>query len=634
VCGVAGGSHESPAVAGALGVALKAIAHRGPDDSGTYIDGQVFLGMTRLAIIDIAGGHQPMTSPDGSLTVVFNGEIYNYRELHRNLAAKGHVFRTDSDTEVLLHLYEDLGTDFVDPMRGMFALAIYDRRDVSLHLARDRFGKKPLYYSQTPRGLVFASELKALKPLAKAAGDTWTIDDQAIYDYLSLAVVPQPRTIYRKVSSVPAASVLTFKDRKTSVRRYWRPEFSPKLDVSYAEAQRLSRESIAEAVGLRLRSDVPLGVFLSGGVDSSVVAYEAAKLTGSDLQTFTISTPGALDEAPVAARTAAALGIRNTVLPLQINALDGLQEVIGHYDQPYADSSAIPSLQISRLARQHVTVVLNGDGGDEVFGGYRRYVAAYNASRFDQLPRSVSSHLSSALGRFNSSRRGPLGFVSRFARGLSLDAPERYLAWTLDMMRESDKRKCWRGAPSTPTEVLISSRSRSELSALDQQMATDIELNLLSDLLVKMDIASMAHSLEARSPFLDHRVAELAWRLPDRHKIKRGTPKSVLRDAYRGRLSDEVIRGAKRGFEIPLRSWLENDLRSILLETVGSRTALVRSYLDGEIIDDLVEQRSMTERNWAYIVYALLVLELWLQRERSGSQPVHGCASAPRASTR
>jgi len=321
-------------------------------------------------------------------------------------------------------------------------------------------------------------------------------------------------------------------------------------------------------------------------------------------------------------------------LPLQINALDGLQEVIGHYDQPYADSSAIPSLQISRLARQHVTVVLNGDGGDEVFGGYRRYVAAYNASRFDLLPRSVSSHLSSALGRFNSSRRGPLGFVSRFARGLSLDASERYLAWTLDMMRESDKRKYWRGAPSTPTEVLISSRSRSELSALDQQMATDIELNLLSDLLVKMDIASMAHSLEARSPFLDHRVAELAWRLPDRHKIKRGTPKSVLRDAYRGRLSDEVIRGAKRGFEIPLRSWLENDLRSILLETVGSRTALVRSYLDGEIIDDLLEQRSMTERNWAYIVYALLVLELWLQRERSGSQPVHGCASAPRASTR
>ena len=227
-----------------------------------------------------------------------------------------------------------------------------------------------------------------------------------------------------------------------------------------------------------------------------------------------------------------------------------------------------------------------------------------------------------------------MGFASRFARGLSLDAPERYLAWTLDMMFESDKQKYWRGAPSTATEVLISSHSRSELSALDQQMATDIEFNLLSDLLVKMDIASMAHSLEARSPFLDHRVAELAWRLPDRYKIKRGTPKSVLRDAYRGRLNDEVLGGAKRGFEIPLRSWLENDLRSILLDTVGSPAALVRSYLDGEIIDDLLEQRAMTERNWAYIVYALLVLELWLQNERSDSQAVRRCTPVPRVSAR
>ncbi len=634
MCGIAGGAHESPAVSEALGVALKTIAHRGPDDTGTYVDGQTCLGMTRLAIIDIAGGHQPMTSPDGSLTVVFNGEIYNYRELHRDLAAKGHVFRNDSDTEVLLHLYEDLGTDFVDPLRGMFALAIYDRRDASLVLARDRFGKKPLYYSETNRGLIFASELKALRPLADAAGDVWTIDDQAIYDYLSLQVVPQPRTIYREVNSMPAASILQFKDGQTSIRRYWRPEFSPKLDVSYAQAQRLSREAIAEAVALRLRSDVPLGLFLSGGVDSSIVAYEAAKLTGPNLQTFTVATPGALDEAPIAERTAAALGIRNTVLPLQVSALDGLQEVIGHYDQPYADPSAIPSLQISQLAREHVTVVLNGDGGDEVFGGYRRYVAACHASRFDVLPKSLSTRASTALAGLSSKRRGPVGLAARFARGLSLDVPQRYLAWTTDMFRESDKQKYWRGAPSTATEDLISTYSQSELGPLDQQMAYDIEFNLLSDLLVKMDIASMAHSLEARSPFLDHRVAELAWRLPDRYKIKRGTTKSVLRDAYSGRLSDEVIGGAKRGFEIPLREWLENDLRSILLDTLGTPTALVRSYLDGEIIDDLLEKRSMTERNWAYLVYALLVLELWLQSERSDVKSSHRCTPALQASAR
>ena len=620
MCGIAGGRHTEPRVARALSAALAAIAHRGPDDSGTYGDGETFLGMTRLAIIDIAGGHQPMTSPDGALTIVFNGEIYNYRQIRKDLVARGYVFRTDSDTEVLLHLYADLGDDFLEPLRGMFALAIHDRRDDSILLARDRFGKKPLYYSQTSQGLLFASELKALRRLANAAGDTWTIDDQAIYDYLSLAVVPQPRTIFSEVSSVPAGAMLRYRDGKSSIQSYWTPAFLPKLDITYEEAQRLSREAIAEAVGLRLHSEVPLGVFLSGGVDSSIVAYEAAKVIGPSLETFTMATEGSLNESPVAVRTAAALGVRNTTLSLEIDPLKGVQEIVDRYDQPYADSSAIPSLQISRLAREHVAVVLNGDGGDEVFGGYRRYLAAYNASRFDLIPKPLIARAAAALGFLSSSRRGGFGFASRFARGLTLDAPERYLAWTQDMLRESDKSKVWRGSTSRATESLISSHFRPELGALDQQMSTDIEFNLVPDLLVKMDIATMAHSLEARSPFLDHHVAELAWSLPDSYKLRRRTPKAVLRDAYRGRLSDEVLSGAKRGFEVPLKTWLENDLRAIMLDTVGSRSALVRSYLDGEFIDDVIDQRVMMGRNWAYVAYALLVLELWLRGEKENSE--------------
>ncbi len=628
MCGIAGGRHADPRVAQALDVALVAIAHRGPDDSGTFVDGETCLGMTRLSIIDIAGGHQPMTSSDGSLTVVFNGEIYNYRELRKDLIARGYVFHTDSDTEVLLHLYMELGAGFVEPLRGMFALAIYDRRDDTILLARDRFGKKPLYYSHTPKGLIFASELKALKPLANAASEAWSINDQAIYDYMSLGSIPQPRTIFREVNSVPAGALLEYRGGQSSIRSYWKPSFLPKLDVSYEEAQRLTRDAMAEAVGLRLHSEVPLGVFLSGGVDSSVIAYEAAKVVGPTLETFTMATPGSLDESPVAVRTATALGVRNTTLSLEVDPLNGVQEVVDRYDQPYADSSAIPSLQISRLAREHVAVVLNGDGGDEVFAGYRRYLAASNASRFERLPRPLVSRAALVLGSLSSSRRGRLGFASRFARGLALDRPERYLAWTQDMLREPDKAAVWRGAPSVATETLISNQFDQALGALDQQMATDIEFNLIPDLLVKMDIATMAHSLEARSPFLDHRVAELAWSLPDRYKLRGSTPKAVLRDAYRGLLSEEVLHGAKRGFEVPLKSWLETDLRALMLDTVGSRGALVRSYLDGQFIDDILEQRSMVDRNWAYIAYALLVLELWLRSE-SDSPGSSVCAAQP-----
>lgn len=597
---------------------LNAIYHRGPDGQGTYHRDVVCMGMRRLAIIDVEGGHQPIYNEDQSLAVVFNGEIYNYRELMAGLKSRGHTFVSDSDTEVLVHLYEEKGERMVEDLRGMFAFSIHDTRDGSLFIARDRFGKKPLYYTRPASGgLLYASELKALRPLAEAAGDRWKINDQAIYDYLSLGVVPQPSTVFLGVYAMPPGSWMRFQQEQLTIKEYWRPEFTPKTNLSYEAAKERVRAEIAEATRLRLRSDVPLGVFLSGGVDSSVIAYEAAQQVGESLQTFTVNTGAGFDESPVAQRTARALGVHNEVLHIKPSALEGLRALVRQYDQPYSDSSAIPSLEISRLARERVTVVLNGDGGDEVFAGYRRYVAAARSARLDLLPSAVSRALAQGLEPFAGARRSPLGFAARFARGLALSPAERYLAWTTDMLRQEDKVRIWRGAPMLPTEMRIASVQRPELSALDGQLAADARINLLSDLLVKLDMATMAHSLEGRSPLLDHKVAEFAWTLPDSYRVRGGTPKAILRDAYRGRLSDEVIGGAKRGFEIPLVGWLEGELKPILMDTLGSPAALVRSYIDGDFLNALLRREVMTERNWAYIVYALLVLELWLQEEKN-----------------
>ena len=615
MCGISGAIHPDPRVRrDALGLSLKTIDHRGPDESATFEEGQTALGMTRLAIIDLVGGRQPMSTPDGRFTVVFNGEIYNYREIRERLKAAGRALRTSSDTEVLLHLYELEGLDLVESLRGMFAFAIHDAVRQRLVLGRDRLGKQPLYYAQPqPSTFVFGSELKALVPLVRAAGMPLAIRHQSIYDYLSFGVVPQPDTIYEGVHSLPPASVAVVERGALRIQRYWAPAFEPKLDLGYQEAQDVARSHLREAVSLRLHSDVPLGVLLSGGLDSSIVAYEAVKAGATSLQTFTVATGGALDESQVAQRTAAGLGVPHTVLPLEVDPVTGVHKVVAAYDQPYADSSAIPTMQIAELARQHVTVVLNGDGGDEVFGGYRRYAAARAAARLSGFGSGPGRVATKVLDALPADRRSALGFAARFARGLSMDPSERYLAWTTDMLREDDKNSVWRGGPADASERLVSALAVPGRSALDQLMANDVSLNLLSDLLVKMDIGTMSASLEARSPFLDHKVADFAWRLPDSYRVQGGQTKRILRDAYRGRLPDEVISAPKRGFEVPMANWLKGPLRPLVLDALGSPNARVLDFLQPEIVRGLVDGTSLQERNTTYLLYAVLMLELWLQ---------------------
>jgi asparagine synthase (glutamine-hydrolysing) len=618
MCGILGGWVPGGLASGIIEHALDQIRHRGPDDSGQFSAGPAFIGMRRLSIIDVKGGHQPIFNEDQSIAVVLNGEIYNYLELIPDLEKKGHQFRTRSDTEVLVHLYEELGSEMCSLLRGMFAFAIMDMRTNKLFLARDRFGKKPLFFAHQNETLLFASELKALRPLAAACQQQLTLRDQSIYDYLSFGVVPQPATIYNEISSVAPASWVEFDGRSLRTKEYWRLEYGPKRDVPYQQAITEVRQHISEAVELRLRSDVPLGVFLSGGVDSSVIAYEASKRV-SDLQTFTVKMDSqSFDESPQAVETAKLLGVKNIILPLKVSPLESLQTLVEQYDQPYSDSSAIPSLEVSKLAREHVTVVLNGDGGDELFGGYRRHIAAWRSSQFSWVPSGAAKSLAGFLENFSGARRSPVGFAARFLRGLARTPAERYLAWTTDMLLESDKASVWRGKTCRPTEQQILDTLQQKqhgqvLSGLDQQMYLDTRFNLLNDLIVKIDIANMAYSLEGRSPLLDHVLADYVARLPDDFKVSATRPKRILRDAYQGVLPDGVINGAKRGFEIPLAAWLQGPLREILFDTIGHPNAQIRQWLDPSFVDAILQNRVLQDRNSIHMVYSLLILELWLR---------------------
>jgi asparagine synthase (glutamine-hydrolysing) len=615
MCGILGGFAPNNLAPEVIESCLNRIRHRGPDDFGIFRHENAFLGMRRLSIIDVVGGHQPIFNEDKSVSVVFNGEIYNYLELIPNLEAKGHVFQTRSDTEVLVHLYEEYGTDMCKFLRGMFAFAILDTRVQSIFVARDRFGKKPFYYIFQDGKFLFGSEIKAVRALAQASAITLSISHQAIYDYLSFGVIPQPTTIYNEVKSLPPASWGKFQHSDLQIKEYWSLSYSPKLELSYPQAISKVQELVSESVRLRLRSDVPLGIFLSGGVDSSVVAYEASKLVGEKLQTFTVKMGDShFDESPIAAQTSQMLGVKNTVLQLEMNPIEGLQKVVEHYDQPYADSSAIPSLEISKLARQHVTVVLNGDGGDEIFGGYRRYVAAQRSMSFGWIPNGVAKVTANMLESLSSQRRSSFGFAARFARGLAQSPAERYLIWTADMLLDSDKRNLWCGNAVVPTERLIDQEllKLQGFSSIDSQMALDIRINLLSDLLVKMDMATMAYSLEGRSPLLDHVLAETIARLPDRTKVGR-TTKQILKDAYANKLPPIVTSGVKRGFEVPLESWLSGPLRALFHDTLGSLNPRISAFIEPTFLQGILSKEILKDRNLKYIMYALLVLELWLR---------------------
>lgn len=640
MCGIAGiWGRVDP---GALRTMGRCLAHRGPDDEGIWTQPEAGVGLVsrRLAVIDLEGGHQPIFNRDGRIVTVCNGEIYNYRELREELIAKGYRFTTQTDTEVIVHLYEESGLDFVDRLRGMFAIAIWDDRQRQLVLARDRAGKKPLYYTEDGDEFCFASEIKALAHHRRAASRPLEIDDQSLADYLAWTAVPAPGTIYRAIRAALPAHVMVVRERRVhESRRYWHLRIQPKIRIRPADAVDRIDALIRESVHLRLRSDVPVGVFLSGGIDSGIITAMAAAEYPGRITTISIGfEDGEFDERPLARRVAQQYGTDHHEVLVRPDAAEILPRIAAAYDQPFADSSAIPSYYAAEAARRHVKVVLNGDGGDEVFAGYRRYVAAHLGGRLGRLDgpamRAFWRMLADALPVPRSFRTS-YAFGHRWLRGLGADSRDRYLAWAVDGI-DHDAQRALGGqgeGPSSYHPWLARDPSSVGLGPVDSMLADDFHTVLPDDLLVKMDIATMAHGLEARSPLLDHVLIEAVSPFPESLKLHGLQTKPLLRKLALRYLPIEVRTAPKRGFEIPRLRWLRHELRELRDDIVLSPSGLLAERFDRDRLERFLRRpRGVDPGRWAGHVWILLMLGLWDRYvRRARFDPAEAAASTSTA---
>ena len=598
-----------------------AIRHRGPDDRGVIAfapaaggRGSAGLGNQRLAIIDVGGGHQPIANEDRTVWTVFNGELYNFQELRRGLESRGHVFRTSSDTEVIVHLYEEKGEAFVADLEGMFALAVWDITRERLVLARDRFGKKPLLYAQRGDELHFASEFSGLRAAGALTGD---IDLDALDAYLTFMSIPAPLTIYRGVRKLPPASRLVADKQGVRVERYWQLEYLPKIEISERDAAVRVRELLTDAVRKRLISEVPLGAFLSGGVDSSAVVAVMAGLSSRPVKTFSIGFGDPdYDELPHARRVAARYNCDHHEFVVEPKAVDILPTLVRHYGEPYADSSAIPSYYLARLTRQHVTVALNGDGGDEAFAGYPWHLANRVVGGWQGVPlflrRGAERTLQAVLPP-SAERRSFVSRLKRLLKAASGTPAERYAGW-IGVFDEDLKRELVRPAwhRASTMRCLGAMFGRLEaLDAVDMFLAADTEWYLPTDLLVKMDIATMANSLEARSPFLDHRLVEFVARLPSRFKLHGRTSKYILRQAVADLVPADNLSRPKRGFAVPIGRWFRRDLREFAADHLLGQRASERGLFDRAVVARIVDEHQSGRADHAHHLWVLLMLELW-----------------------
>ena len=602
-----------------------ALRHRGPDDEGFFNtpDGAVGLAHRRLSIIDLEGGRQPISNEDGSVTTVFNGAIYNYRELREELIKSGHRFKTQTDTEVIVHLYEEHGIEFTAKLRGMFAIAIWDDRQRQLIISRDRAGKKPLYYSESGDEFLFASQVRGITAAATCSLD---IDPQAVADYLTWCCVPAPGTIYQNVRAVEPAQTLIIRDRRiVSKTSYWRQPLQPKTHLPQREAVEQIDELLREAVKLRLRADVPVGAFLSGGIDSGLIVALATEALSRKLVTITIGfEDGAFDERELARSVAERYDTDHHEILVRPDVAADLPLIAQAYDQPFADSSAVPSFYVARAARPFTKVILNGDGGDELFAGYRRYIAARFTGLFDWADGPVARAGWRTLGNLMPAPRGfrtGYAFLHRWIRGMALDPVERYMAWSVDALSKPDIQTLLRSSSSVMKGGEIEQTDRlaratlarlADCGPVDRIMGTDFATVLPNDLLVKMDIATMASGLEARSPFLDHELIEAVSCYPDRLKIRGRETKPLLRELARRYLPEAVIKAPKHGFEVPLTKWLTGDLRTLTREVILSRNGLLADLFERSALERLLSGQDRLEpARWSRRVWLLLMLGLW-----------------------
>jgi asparagine synthase (glutamine-hydrolysing) len=588
-----------------------AIRHRGPDDEGIRVMPGASLGMRRLSIIDLATGHQPIHNEDSTVWVVFNGEIYNYAELRADLLGRGHRFYTASDTETIVHAYEEWGEDAFRRLRGMFGIALWDSRNATLLLARDRVGIKPLHYAVAGSRLYFGSEIKSIL----AAHDIETaLDFHALDHYLSFLYTPSDTSIFAGIKKLPPGHLLRWQNGALEIRRYWELPAEEQTPCSEEEAVEALRAVLTDAVRSHLMSEVPLGAFLSGGVDSSLVVGLMAQASSRPVRTFSIGFDDPrYDELEHARVVARHFGTEHHEFIVKPDALAIIDDLISHFDEPFGDSSAIPTWYVSEMARRHVTVVLSGDGGDELFGGYERYSPHPRIAAFDRWSPPATRRVASLVWPMLPHGVRGKNFLRRAARderGRYLDQIGYFQRDEKEALLTADVRRRIEG---TDAEARLA-RHFDRLGHLPwngQMMHFDFETYLPEDILTKVDRMSMAHSIESRVPLLDNNVVDFAARLPANLKIKNGRKKHILKEAAAGLLPDGILARRKQGFAVPVGGWFRSDLREFFSDVLLSRDARQRGYFESRFVERLVREHVTGRRDHTLRLWGLVVFELW-----------------------
>ncbi len=619
MCGIAGFITPNESVAGReelLDAMCRVIAHRGPDDQGTILKGRAALGMRRLAIIDVTSGQQPICSEEGHLTIVFNGEIYNFRQLRSTLESKGYRFNTNSDTETILYAYSEYGENCVDHLRGMFAFAIWNSVTEELFMARDRVGKKPLFYSTLDDGtFVFGSELKSVMLYPGLSRET---DLASIDSYLAFGYIPEHRCIFAAVKKLKPGHTLRFQQGTATTRRYWRFPYEPDEECDERAIQNELLEKLRDAVNVRLISEVPLGAFLSGGVDSSAVVGLMSQLSDEPVKTFSIGFKedrfNELKYARIAASHFKTDHHEFVVTPDLVGIVD---EIAWHLDEPFADPSSLPTYMLAKLAREHVTVVLSGDGGDELFGGYDRYKRSLSREWSGAIPRVGKNFL-----KWLSTTAPHRTWGKNYAFNISLDRTARYID-LISHFNVNQRSSLYSDEMLDRLNGSIGDAERDFEDIVNGSMQNDPQAAMLfldsvtylpSDIMVKVDRMTMANSVEARSPLLDQNVIELAGRIPSRLKINRGESKYVFKKALEKMIPREILYRKKQGFGVPISEWINTELKVRMRETLLDGAAISRIYLRPSHIELLLKENAEGRRDNSFAIWALFMLELWHQK--------------------
>lgn len=607
MCGITGGVGVSAPNKALLDAQLKTIEHRGPDDIGTYLNEGISIGMCRLAIVEIASGKQPASDASDKINIVWNGEIYNYRELRAELEQRGIHCRDSSESEVVINLYLEFGLDFINMLNGMFAIAIYDARDNSLHLIRDRMGKKPLWISHLNNGtLFFASELRALM----LARPDRTLRAEMVAEVMQYGYINSPNSAFNEISQVPPASVITWHQGKTKVKKYWEPDFDTKVQIPYEEALEVTKKLIEESVERRLISERPLGSFLSGGYDSTIITAFMARLMKEKVQTYSIGFHNAqFNESHHAKQVAKFLGTNHHEEILSPDPALIVEKISHALDQPFADSSIVPTYLLAKFARENLIVALGGDGGDEVFGGYDRYLATPVMQRLNPLL---------GLGRYGLKFAGlqSIGNTRKINRVGSQLSPKESLADRYSSILSLTQSHELTTLLNSSFQSKAAEYSRKEqfnsgkYSSFDRMIRSDLYAYLPGDLLVKVDIATMANSLELRSPMLDVNVVEWGISLPRKYKIKGFETKHILKDVARSLVPPELIDRPKMGFGIPRAEWLRTGMKDLVIDTLTDTTATQRGWFNPKQVSKVIDSH-MTGEDKDNLIWPILMLELW-----------------------